>query len=164
MKRYVRALALAGFCAAFIAHAQAPEVVTTFASGASSGGYAFASWTPKTLGDLLQGQDYADKIGKAGTPVEFVAMEGAHHKFDRDDQKRYYLRAVTRTKADCPLELDIDTLYAYDRTNGARVQGDAYTAMLKSCTAIGATAEGSNRAREKAAQAAVGFLKKTFAH
>ena len=74
-------------------------------------------------------QDYADKIGKAGTPVEFVVIEGAHHKFDADDLKRYYLRGATRTKADCPLEIDIDTLYAYDRTSGARLQGDAYTAM-----------------------------------
>jgi len=342
VKRYVRALAaLASVCAACVAHAQAPEVVTSFASGAPSGRYAFASWTPKTLGDLLQGsrggeavnivghlflppgtekvpavvllhgsggvysaeldfwpkqfnaagiavftldmfgprgvqstaedqsqvpfaadvadafaalrllathprierqhiavmgfsrggaatlrtaveriiaaqklpdglryaafiptysggcagifrlavkpgvfskapmlfihgdaddytpigpcQDYADKIGKAGTSVEFVVLEGAHHKFDMDDQKRYYLRAVTRTKPDCPLELDIDTLYAHDRTSGARVQGDAYTAMLKSCTAVGATTEGSSRAREKAAQAATAFLKKAFA-
>jgi len=343
VKGYVRALAaLAGFCAACIAHAQAPEVVTTFTSGAASGRYAFASWTPKTLGDLLQGnkggetvnivghlflppgndkvpavvlvhgsggiynaeldywpkqfnaagiavftldmfgprgvqstaedqsqvpfaagvadvfaalrllathprieprhiaimgfsrggaatlrasvekiiaaqklpdglryaafiptysggcagifrlmvkpgvfskapmlfihgdaddytpigpcQDYADKIGKAGTPVEFVVLEGAHHKFDADGLKRSYMRAATRTKADCPLELDMDTLYAYDRTSGARVQGDAFAAMQKSCTALGATVEGSNAARDKAAQAAVAFLKKTFAH
>jgi dienelactone hydrolase len=343
MKRYVRALAaFAGFCAAFIAHAQAPEVVTTFASGAPSGRYAFASWTPKTLGELMQGnkggetvnivghlflppgndkvpavvlvhgsggiynaeldywpkqfnaagiavftldmfgprgvqstaedqsqvpfpadvadafaalrllathpridrqriasmgfsrggtatlrasvekiiaaqklpdglryaafiptyaggcagifrlvvrpgvfskapilfihgdaddytpigpcQDYADKIGKAGTPVEFVVIEGAQHKFDADNLKRYYVRGATRTKADCSLEIDIDTLYAYDRASGARLQGEAYTAVLKSCTAVGATTEGSNRARDKAAQAAVGFLKKTFAN
>ena len=343
MNRCVRALAaFAGVCAAFIAHAQAPEVVTTFASGAPSGRYAFASWTPKTLGELMQGnkggetvnivghlflppgndkvpavvlvhgsggiynaeldywpkqfnaagiavftldmfgprgvqstaedqsqvpfaadvadafaalrllathpridrqriaimgfsrggtatlrasveriiaaqklpdglryaafiptyaggcagifrlvvkpgvfskapmlfihgdaddytpigpcQDYADKIGKAGTPVEFVVIEGAHHKFDMDDLKRYYVRGATRTKAECPLEIDIDTLYAYDRTTGARLQGEAYTAALKNCSAVGATIEGSNRARDKAAQAAIAFLKKTFAN
>ena len=343
MKRYVSALAAcAGFGAAFITHAQAPEVVTTFASGAPSGRYAFASWTPKVLGELMQGnkggetvnivghlflppgsdkvpavvlvhgsggiynaeldywpkqfnaagiavftldmfgprgvqstaedqsqvpftadvadafaalrllathpridrqrialmgfsrggtatlraavekiiatqklpdglryaafiptyaggcagifrlvvkpgvfskapmlfihgdaddytpigpcQDYADKIGKAGTPVEFVVIEGAQHKFDADDLKRYYVRGATRTKADCPLEIDIDTLYAYDRTSGARLQGEAYPAALKSCAAVGATVEGSHRARDKAAQAAVGFLKKTFAN
>jgi dienelactone hydrolase len=109
-------------------------------------------------------QDYADKIAKAGTPVEFVVIEGAQHKFDLDDQKRYYVRGGTRTKADCPLEIDIDTLYAYDRTTGARLQGDAYAAMLKSCTAVGATTEGSYRARDKAAQAAIAFLKKSFAN
>jgi dienelactone hydrolase len=107
-------------------------------------------------------QDYADKIGKAGTPVEFVVIEGAHHKFDADDLKRYYVRGATRTKADCPLEIDIDTLYAYDRTSGARLQGDAYMTTLKNCGAVGATVEGSSRARDKAAQTAVGFLKKTF--
>ena len=109
-------------------------------------------------------QDYADRIGKAGTPVEFVAIEGAHHKFDADDIKRHYIAGATRTKADCPLEIDIDTLYAYDRTTGARLQGDAYTAALKGCGAIGATVEGNTRARDKAAQAAVGFLKKAFAN
>ena len=109
-------------------------------------------------------QDYADKIGKAGTPVEFVVLEGAQHKFDSDDPKRYYVRGATRTKADCPVEIDIDTLYAYDRTTGARLQGEAYTTALKNCAAVGATVEGSTRARDKAAQAAVGFLKKTFAN
>lgn len=48
-----------------------------------------------------------------------------------DDLKRYYLRSVTRTKADCPLEIDIDTLYAYDRTSGARLQGDEYKARTQ---------------------------------
>jgi len=109
-------------------------------------------------------QDYADKIGKAGTPVGFVVIEGAHHKFDSDDLKRYHVRAATRTKGDCPVEIDIDTLYAYDRTTGARLSGDAYLAALKGCGAVGATVEGNTRARDKAAQAAVGFLKKTFAN
>jgi len=109
-------------------------------------------------------QDYADRIGKAGTPVEFVVIEGAQHKFDADDTKRYFVRAASRTKAECPLEIDIDTLYAYDRTTGARLQGEAYAAALKNCGAVGATVEGNTRARDKAAQAAVGFLKKTFAN
>jgi dienelactone hydrolase len=109
-------------------------------------------------------QDYADRIGKAGTPVEFVVVEGAQHKFDADDTKRYFVRAASRTKAECPLEIDIDTLYAYDRTTGARLQGDAYAAALRNCSAVGATVEGNTRARDKAAQAAVGFLKKTFAN
>ena len=343
IQRPVRVLiAFAGLLAAFIAHAQAPEVVTSFASGAPSGHYAFASWTPKTLGELMQGnqtgesvnivghlflppggdklpavvlvhgsggiysaqldfwpkrfnaagiavftldmfgprgvrstaedqsqvpftadvadafaalrvlsthpridrqriaimgfsrggtaalrasveriiasqkmpdglrfaaaiptyaggcagvfrlvtkpgvfskapmlfihgdaddytpigpcQDYADKIGKAGTPVEFAVIEGARHKFDSDDPKRYDVRGATRTKADCPLEVDIDTLYAYDLTTGARLQGPAYLAALKNCGAIGATIEGSSRARDKAAQAAIDFLKRVLAN
>jgi dienelactone hydrolase len=109
-------------------------------------------------------QDYADEIGKAGTPVEFVVLEGAFHKFDSDDPRRNYVRGATRTKPECPLETDIDTGYVYDRTTGTRLQGDAFTSALKSCGAVGATVEGSNRARDKAAQAAVAFLKKSFAH
>ena len=109
-------------------------------------------------------QDYADKIGKAGTPVEFAVIEGAHHKFDSDDLKRHYVRGATRTKPECPLETDIDTGYVYDRTTGTRLQGEAFAAALKGCGAVGATVEGSTRARDKAAQAAVAFLKKTFAN
>jgi len=108
-------------------------------------------------------KDYADKIAKAGTPVEFVVIEGAHHKFDADDPKRYHLRSVTRTKPDCPIEIDIDTMIAHDRTTGAPLKGEAYQTAMKSCGAIGATVEGSTRARDKAAQAAIVFLKKTFA-
>ena len=109
-------------------------------------------------------QDYADKIGKAGTPVEFVTIEGARHKFDSDDLKRYNLRSATRTTAECPIEIDVDTFYAYNRTTGGRLQGPAYTDTLKGCHAVGATVEGSRGARDKAAQAAVAFLKKTFAN
>lgn len=108
-------------------------------------------------------KEYADAIGKAGTPVEFVTLEGAHHKFDADDTKRYYGARLTRIKPDCPIEVDIDTLAAYDRTSGARLQGEAFGAAIKSCQASGATVEGNRRARDKAAEAAVAFLKKTFA-
>lgn len=107
-------------------------------------------------------QDYADRIAKAGTPVEFVVIEGAYHKFDSDDPKRYNLRNVTRTVGDCPLEIDIDTMMAYDRASGARLQGPAYATALKGCGAIGATVEGNSRARDKARDAAVAFLKKNF--
>ena len=108
-------------------------------------------------------QDYADKIGKAGTPVEFVVIDGAQHKFDSDDTRRHWLARATKVKADCPLEIDIDTFDAYDRNTGARVQGDAYSAMVKSCVTTGATVEGNANARDQAAAAAVKFLKKTFA-
>ena len=108
-------------------------------------------------------QDYADRIAKAGTPAQFVVIEGAHHKFDADDLRRHFLRGAARTKAECPLEVDIDTLYAYDRTTGARLQGAAFADAQKGCSAVGATVEGNHAAREKSAQAAVGFLLKTFA-
>jgi len=107
-------------------------------------------------------QDYAERIGKAGTPVEFLVLDGAHHKFDDDNPKRYYSGAVQRTLPDCPVEIDIDTMAAFHRATGARLQGAAYTDALKSCGARGATVEGSPRARDRAAQAVVGFLNKAF--
>lgn len=109
-------------------------------------------------------KDYADRIGKAGTPVEFVVIEGAQHKFDADDPRRYFMRGATKTKPDCPLEVDIDTMVIQDRFTGARLQGDALTAVYKNCAAMGANVEGSRRARDHAAQAAVAFLKRTFAN
>lgn len=108
-------------------------------------------------------QDYAERIGKAGTPVRFTVIAGAHHKFDADDGRRYYLRSAVRTKADCPLEIDIDTMHAFDRTTGAPLAGAAYQNVLAGCRAVGATVEGSRAARDKAAQAAVAFLREVFA-
>lgn len=109
-------------------------------------------------------QDYADRIGKAGTPVEFVVIEGARHKFDSDDLKRYYVSGAQRTLDACPVEIDIDTLAAYDRFTGQRLSRDAYEAALnKSCRALGASVEGDRSAREKAAQSALGFLRRAFA-
>ncbi|MBS0508544.1 MAG: prolyl oligopeptidase family serine peptidase [Proteobacteria bacterium] len=106
--------------------------------------------------------DYADKIGKAGTPVQFVTLAGAQHKFDMDDQRRQHLRNASRTKPDCTVEIDIDTMYAYDGATGARLQGPAYGEALKACQAVGATVEGSTKARDQAAQASQAFLKKVF--
>jgi dienelactone hydrolase len=108
-------------------------------------------------------QDYAGRIGKSGTPVQFVVIEGAHHKFDADDLRRHHVRNAARTKADCPLEVDLDTGFAYDRTTGARLQGAAFTEAQNGCRAFGATVEGSRAARDKAARAAVAFLESTFA-
>lgn len=108
-------------------------------------------------------QDYAAAIAKAGTPVEFVVLPGAQHKFDGDDTRRLYLGSARRTKAECPLAIDIDTFYAYDQNTGARIQGPAYGQMLKDCSATGATVEGNRDARDKAAAVAIEFLRKTFA-
>lgn len=106
--------------------------------------------------------DYADKIGKAGTPVRFVTIAGARHKFDSDDQQLHQLGSVARTRPDCPLEVDIDTLYAYDASAGTRLQGKAYGDALKACHATGASVEGNTKARDQAADAALGFLKEIF--
>lgn len=106
---------------------------------------------------------FADEVRNAGTPVEFVAIPGAMHKFDQEDTRRTYLRSAVRSKAECPLEIDIDTLHAWDRSTGQRLQGDAFREMLRSCSATGANVEGNRAARDQAADAAIAFLKKTFA-
>jgi dienelactone hydrolase len=109
-------------------------------------------------------QDYADRIGKAGTPVEFVVIAGARHKFDDDDTRRLRIHGAQTGLEGCPIEIDIATFAAYDRFTGERLQGDNYQAVLKkSCRGLGASVEGNRSLREKAAQAAVGFLRKVFA-
>lgn len=108
-------------------------------------------------------RDYAEQIGKAGTPVEFVVIEGARHKFDSDDTKRVTLRSAQKTLEGCSVEVDIETLAAYDRFTGQRLQGEGYQSVLKkSCNALGATTEGNRAARDKAAQATLTFLRKVF--
>lgn len=112
---------------------------------------------------MVSCRDYAERIRQAGTPVEFVVVEGARHKFDDDGTRRIYLRAAQRSLPDCPIEMDIDTLYAYDRASGQRLAGDAYREALKKCSALGASVEGDRGAREKAAQAVTGFLGRVLA-
>lgn len=108
-------------------------------------------------------QDYADKIAKAGTPVEFVVIKGARHKFDSDDQKHYDIRGATRTLDSCSVEVDIDTLASYDRFTGQRLAGEVLQDTLKkSCSAVGASVEGDFKARDKAAQAVTAFFRKVF--
>ncbi len=53
---------LTGICATVPARAQAPDVVTTFAGGPPNGRYAFASWTPKSLAELLQGNKTGETV------------------------------------------------------------------------------------------------------
>ena len=108
-------------------------------------------------------RQFADEIRQAGTPVEFVVIPGAHHKFDADDLRRHYNRSVVRSKADCPIRVDIETFAAYDARSGARLQGEAFREMVKECSAQGANTEGNQGARNKAADAAVAFLKQAFA-
>jgi dienelactone hydrolase len=107
-------------------------------------------------------RDYSQRIGAAGTPVEFVTLPGAYHKFDQDDQRHINLPKVTRTLDDCPLELDIDTLITYDHSTGQRLTGPAYQKALKECGALGASVQGDKAARKKAGEATVAFLHKVF--
>jgi dienelactone hydrolase len=108
-------------------------------------------------------QEYVDLIGKAGTPVEFVVLKGARHKFDADGLKRMTIAGAQRTNPDCPLEIDVETMAAYDKKTGQRLQGEAFQAVQKKCTARGASVEGNAAARDQAAKSAVGFLRKAFA-
>lgn len=108
-------------------------------------------------------RDYAERIGKAGTPVEFVAIEGAQHKFDQDDTRRLSLRSAQRTLETCPLEMDIDAMAMIDRNTGQRVSGEAIQALTRqSCSALGAHVQGDAAARDKAAQAILGFFRRTL--
>lgn len=107
-------------------------------------------------------QDYAEKIRAAGTPVEFAVIEGAQHKFDDDDPRRRFLARVTRTRADCPIEVDLDGFRAFDRRTGARLEGPAYKSALATCRDTGATVQSDAKARDQAAAAVIAFLKKTF--
>jgi dienelactone hydrolase len=107
-------------------------------------------------------QEYADKIGKAGTPVEFVVIKGARHKFDADDLKRTQISGAQVAIPTCPIEIDIETMAAYDRTTGERLQGEAFKSAQKKCVGRGASVEGNAAARDQAGKAAVGFLRKVF--
>ena len=108
-------------------------------------------------------RDYAERIAKTGTPVEFLTLEGAMHKFDQDDTRRTNVRGAQRTLETCPLELDIDTLITYDRNTGQRVSGEALQALTRqSCSAVGAHVQGDRAARDKAAQAILAFFRKTL--
>ena len=60
------------------------------------------------------------------------------------------------------IETDIETMHAFDGATGARLQGPDYRDALKACQAVGATVEGSTKARDQATQAALAFLKKVF--
>jgi dienelactone hydrolase len=109
-------------------------------------------------------RSFAERIGKAGTPVEFVVIPGAQHKFDMDDQRRIPVRGAQKTLETCPLEMDIDSMAFYDFTSGQRLSfADAQAVNKAKCSAVGATVEGSAKARDQAAQAVLAFLKKTFA-
>ncbi len=106
-------------------------------------------------------KEYAERIGQAGTPVEFLVLAAAGHKFD-DDMRRIFVRGAQRSLPACPIEIDVDTLYAYDRNNGQRLQGPAFQEAAKACSALGAHVEGNRTARDQAGAAATAFLVKAL--
>lgn len=109
-------------------------------------------------------REYSESIGKAGTPVQFVTIAGARHKFDDDNTRRFNVSSAQRTLDTCPFEFDIESGVVNDRFTGQRIPGDQIGAVgKKSCSALGASVEGNAGHRAKAAEAIVGFLKTTFA-
>jgi hypothetical protein len=108
--------------------------------------------------------DYSALVAKAGTPVQFLALAGGHHKFDDDSPRRIYLARAARTLEACPPGFDIDTGIFVDRVTGQRIPGDQMDAVNKqSCCARGASVEGNTRLRAQAAEAIAGFLATAFA-
>jgi dienelactone hydrolase len=108
-------------------------------------------------------QEYSAKIGQTGTPVTFLAIPGAQHKFDSDDTRKITLRGAQRTTDECPLETDVEAMAVLDRKTGQRLTGDALAATLKACSAQGANVQGDKAARDKAADAITAFLGKVLA-
>ena len=56
---------LVALCAA-AAQAQSPSAVASFADGPPNGAYAFASWTPKTMPELMKGERGVDPVNVVG--------------------------------------------------------------------------------------------------
>ncbi len=108
-------------------------------------------------------QDYAQRIGEAGTPVEFVAIAGARHKFDLDGTRRINVPAAQRTRDECPLQTDVQTLKVHDARTGAALNAAQLQAVTQElCSAKGASVEGNHEARDTAAVAVTVFLKRVL--
>jgi len=108
-------------------------------------------------------RDYAKRIGDAGTPTEFVVIPGARHKFDLDDTRRHDLAGAQRTRAECPLQTDIQTLKVHDARSGTALNAGQLQAVTQdSCAAKGASIEGNALARDTAAVAIMSFFKRVL--
>lgn len=108
-------------------------------------------------------RDYAQRIGAAGTPTEFVAIPGARHKFDTDDTRAYPLPNAQKTREGCPVSFDLDAVTYRDRRNGAAIPQAEFAAFYRdACQTTGASVQGDRKARDAAAQAIDAFLKRTL--
>ncbi len=106
---------------------------------------------------------YAQRIGAAGTPTEFVVLPGARHKFDLDSGRLINLPLNSKAKEGCPLEFDITDLKMRDRRSGEALSPDAAQVLGRElCAGKGATMEGSRTARDTAGKAVIEFLNKTL--
>lgn len=108
-------------------------------------------------------QDYVRRIGEAGTPVEFLVIPGARHKFDLDGTRRIDVPGASRTRDECPLQTDVQTLKVHDARSGAALNAAQQQAVTQElCAAKGASVEGNRQARDTAALAITGFLKRVL--
>ncbi len=106
---------------------------------------------------------YAQRIAAAGTPIEFVVLPGARHKFDTDSTRLVHVRGNPKTKEGCPLEFDVVEMKMRDRRSGEVVPQEAVRITRDElCAAIGATLQGDAIARDAAGRAVVAFLDKVF--
>ncbi len=108
-------------------------------------------------------REYSAEIGKLGTPVEFVALKGAHHKFDSDDTRLLKNANLVTTIPNCPYEFDVESFAIMDRSSGQRIAADQIQAVTAKCRGRGASVQGNKAARDAASKAAVTFLRKVFA-
>lgn len=106
---------------------------------------------------------FAQRIAATGTPAEFLLLAGARHKFDSDNTRRVTVSTVAKTREGCPLEFDVDARTYRDRRSDAVIALAQVAAFAKEhCSTQGATVEGNRKAREAAATAIDGFLRKVF--
>lgn len=106
---------------------------------------------------------YAQRIGAAGTPTEFVVLPGVRHKFDVDSSRLINLPSNPKTKEGCPLEFDIIDLKMRDRRSGDAMTQEAAQALGRElCVGRGATMEGNRNARDAAGKAVIEFLNKAL--
>lgn len=106
---------------------------------------------------------YAQRIGAAGTPTEFVVLPGARHKFDLDSGRLLNVPLNSKAKEGCPLEFDIIDMKMRDRRSGDALSPEAAQALGRElCADRGATMEGNRNARDTAGKAVIGFLTRTI--
>lgn len=106
---------------------------------------------------------YAQRIGAAGTPTEFVVLPGARHKFDLDSSRLINLPLNSKAKEGCPLEFDMIEMKMRDRRSGEALSQDAAQALGRAlCAGRGATMEGNRAARDTAGKAVIEFLNRTL--
>lgn len=108
-------------------------------------------------------QAFAREIGAAGTPVTFLTLPGAGHKFDADSERHIIVRRAQAIRAGCPLEFDMAAFTHRDRRSGQTLSKDALSEVYRSeCTTLGASIQGNHVARDAAAAKIGEFLRGVF--